>query len=318
MFKWTSELEAFRLPARGQGEPVSAKPVADKKLFAVAVEARDAGIVPRESVAAWIERGSGDGAPADEADLFVIVGSRKAGNKLADGMIDRWFARFGARGAVEIFTHVGGWLPDPSFPVTMLLDPMLPRVRAHLAHAADYEAARDFLVTHPSRQALPAWSRSERYNASREVLALLLPDERELCADAVAHVVESDWTSTRLLAAVQTPAELAQLGNRIGHVSWDEHAVTLAGALRDEALPALVAYSQRTSMVVGVARALTAYVSETAASALALYLENKKAFPILDGYFKEHRELARTVLEPLTSAKKKQIRETAVRLLAGA
>ncbi|MDQ3366963.1 MAG: hypothetical protein M3680_16190 [Myxococcota bacterium] len=79
MFTWTTALDPFLLPARGQGELLAAKPVADKKLFAVAAEARTDGIAPRDAVAALIDRGSGEGSLADEAELFVIVGSRKGG-----------------------------------------------------------------------------------------------------------------------------------------------------------------------------------------------------------------------------------------------
>jgi hypothetical protein len=79
MYSWTADLDAFLLPARGEGTALASKPVADKKLFEVAREAVTSGIVPRPSVATLIERGSGEGSPADEADLLLIVGSRDEG-----------------------------------------------------------------------------------------------------------------------------------------------------------------------------------------------------------------------------------------------
>ena len=318
MFAWSPALDSYSMLIRGQGTPPASQPVVEKKLFSVAAEAITAGSTPRAAVAEWIARGSGDGSPADEADLFVLVGSLKAGVKLVESIVDRWFARYGARGAIEIVTQVGGWVPSATFPTSMLLDPVLPRVRAHLAHAADYDAARDWIAGYPERAVLPAWPASgDKYNRSCEMLAFLFPDQRSLFAEALANLKEKNYPATYLLAAVQSPAELASLTTGIAYQSWDAHAVTLAYALKDAALEPLVEYTQRSRSVVGVARALTAFVSETAATALAQYIETKPAAAILETYFKTHRALAKQVLGPLSTSKKKAVREKAASWLDG-
>jgi hypothetical protein len=296
MFVWTPELEASCPPVRGQGAPVESKPIDDKKLVAAA------GIA-----------GKPEGHAA-EAQAFLQACNTK-GIKLVAGAVDRLFARYGAAGAVEIFALVGK--AGVSF-MGPIREATVARVRHHLAHATDYQAALDFVVGHgglpPGLDGNPT-----QYQIGHELVAYLFPDHRPFFDAAIEHLIAGNFrTTSYLLGAVASADDVPRFGPRgIGHQDWERHAVVVARVAREAGLPFLVAYTSRSTGVPGVARALTAYVSPEAATALALYVENKDALAILRRYFAAHPELA-AALEPHAASKKKKIRDAATSLLDAA
>jgi len=293
MFEWTPELEASCPPVRGQGAPVDAKPVDDKKLLAAAGKTGTL-----ESHAA-------------EAEAFLAACNAK-GVKLVDGAVDRLFAKYGAAGAIEIVALVGKAGVAFMGPIRQAT---IARVRHHLAHAGDYQAALDFVVGHgglpPGLDGNPT-----QYQVGREIIAYLFPDHRPFFDAAIDQLVARNFTSSYLLGAVAGAQDVARFGPRgIGHPDRERHAVVVARVAREAGLPFLVEYTARSTGVPGVALALTAYVSPEAAASLALYIENKDALPIVRGYFAAHPELAAAALEPHTKSKKKKIRDAAASLL---
>ena len=301
MFRWTAALEPFAHPVRGQGTALAPAPLDDKKLVAALKQAPE-----------LAERLKAAPTFADEARAFLwLAGDLE---RIAP-LLDRWIARYGAAGALDIFTQV------PNEPGIPLMPPAraasVEHLRRYLAHASDYAAALDFVTSHDHLPyGMPAWSGSQ-YHLGREALAFLFPDHRPLFDLAVGQLVERNFTCLYLLGAVATDDDFQRLGGRIGYGDWERNAVTLARALEDAALPHLTAYTARSTKVYPVARALTAYVSSEAAVALADYIiEKPPAIEILRGYFTAHPELAAEALEPLVASKKKKVRETAATLLA--
>ncbi|MEO8705933.1 MAG: hypothetical protein ABI867_38230 [Kofleriaceae bacterium] len=316
MFVWTAELEASCPPVRGQGAPVVPAPLADKKLASAAASVKATGYTPRASLVALFETGKGD--RADEADALLLAATTKGGaarEALVHAGVDRWFDRHGAAGALEIFSLFGTWVPLEGVFDADMRAPAAARVRHHLAHAADYEAALAVAVGLGDR---PQWVRA-RYNATREVLAYLFPDHRPLFDAAVDRLISESWTTTYLLGAVMSADDVTRIGAaRVGYGDWDRHAVHVARVSREAGLVHLAEYTSRSTSLVGVMRALTAYVSPEAATSLAQYLECKdKAAPgILRAYFAAHPELAAAAVQPYVTSKKKKLRELATSLIA--
>ncbi len=318
MFQWTPTLDASCPPLRGQGPAVVPKPLDDKKLLAAA-KSFTANVLPNPSLASFLE--TGNGTPADEAEAFLLAVTAK-GDKLVDAIVDRWFARHGARTAVEIVSLVGATRPSP----VTLMGPsralMLARVRHHLAHASDYAAALDFVASHDGiPHGTPHWIvNHQSYNVGREIFAYLFPDHRPFFNAAASQLIAARFTTTYLLGAVATDDDVGRLDAAgIGYQDWDRNALHVAHVTEDAGLPRLAAYTAKSNQVVGVARALTAYVSAEAAATLAEYIGQKSVekavLPILREYFTAHPALSDAALTPLLRSRKKQIRGVATALL---
>jgi hypothetical protein len=281
---------------------------------------------------------TGRGSLADEADaLLIIGGAARSGphkgkftilsdgelTKVVDPAVDRWIRQYGAADSVEMVMLVGAWKPYAamtSYTSTRLW--ALQRLRRWLAHVPepDYRAAltRAMALSETLPEGLAHWKPNDvgAYNSASQALAFLFPDCRPLFDRAVTDLVDNDWVSTLLLGSVKTLADFEKLEGRIGFVDWDTNAATLVRALGDDALPLLVAYSKESATQLGVARALTTFATRPAAEALSLYVGEKRAQPLLAEYFTRHRALAKAVLRPLLGAKKKPIRDAAMKLLA--
>lgn len=314
MFVWTPSLDALCPPARGQGTPVTSKPLDDKK-FLAAAKALVSNVPPSPSLTDFLD--TGRGAPADEAEAFVRAVTAK-GDKLVDGIVDRWFARHGARGTIEIMAQIGATRPSAAVLMGQTRALLVARIRQHLAHAPDYQSALDYAASHDGLPpGLERWTAaSGLYIVGREVIANLFPDHRPFFESAVAQLEAHRFTTAYLLGAISTDEDVAKLHTfGIGYADWDKHALHVARVVGDAALARLVEYTSRSNQVVGVALALTAFVSASAAAALAEYVERKEMLPILKDYFRAHPELAASALEPHVRSKKKKIREAATAVL---
>lgn len=333
-FQWTDELAAQCPPFRGEGAPIKSKKIDARKLLApvetsLAPE-RAPDYRPRASLVKLAQ--SGEGSFADEADAAVILGSTgQKGHykgtitlvsegetrKVVEPCVDRWVQKYGAAGAVEIYSLVGAWKPYPIMsPPGITLAIARARLRAHLAHAADYDAAL------ARAQALAkdgfALAKSPGYDGTAEVLTYLFPDHRPFFTEAVAEIARRDWVSTRLVASVTSAAELRSI-KAIGDNDLTHNAIVIARSLREAGLPVLVALAaEREHANEGIALALTAYVSPAAADALALSLGAKAPAKIATAYFAAHPELKAAALTPLVGHPKKAVRDAAAQLLGAA
>jgi hypothetical protein len=329
-FLWTEQLAASSPPFRGEGVPIKAKKIDALKLLAPIETSlaphRAPEYRPRESLVALAR--TGKGSYADEADALVILGSTgQKGNfrgeitvvpeadvrKVVEPGVDRWVQQYGMAGALEILGLLGAWKPYDLMTPGLTIWLARVRMRQHLAHAPDYDAALA-RANELAGGGLPA-CKGKSYDATYEVLSYLFPDHRPFFAEASAAIARRDWVSSCLLGSVTSEAEYRSIAS-IGHVDVSNNALVIPRSLREAGLPILVELAAKLDTNEGVAHALTAYVSPEAAAALAAFIAAKPCVKIVTAYFTAHPELAKAALGPLTSSKKKAVRDGAAKILA--
>ncbi|MBA2541837.1 MAG: hypothetical protein H0V17_19490 [Deltaproteobacteria bacterium] len=143
----------------------------------------------------------------------------------------------------------------------------------------------------------------------REAIAYVFPDHRPFFERAA---VEIEKPTTLLLGAIGTLREYECIADHVGEGDLDRNALVIARALGERGFSIL---AQQSTRLLGVGRALTAYVSPDAAAALARFAANRTAHPILRAYFARHPDLAEA-LEPLVDAADRTLRSGARALVA--
>ncbi len=285
------------------------------RLFRSALKARAIGYEPRQSLVRLMK--TGDGAPADEADAYLLacsaprrgtgVGkvsglSEVEASKVAVAGVDRWVQPHGIARAVEIFSLLGAWRPVPLFSDEHARVLAAIRLRQWLAHVdrKGYDEALAFVT---GAGGLPngmlGWRTSTGYNAGWEALAYLFPDHRPFFAAAAEEVRAHGAQSSLLLGAIASVEEHDDIADLVGDADLDRNALVIARELREQGLVRLARHARRASRAVprsiahvpGVVRALSAYASPEAARALALFVEHRAAHPVLRRYFAAHPQL---------------------------
>jgi hypothetical protein len=331
MFDWTAEHAAETPPFRGEGTPIAMAQIEASQLLApitTALAPQHAPTYrPRESLVTLATTGKSSGF-ADEADACVLLGAvgqkpstkgqltmldRKDAERLVVPAVDRWVQLYGLPDAIEILGHLGAWRPYPLFNTGHTVGLARMRLRQHLAHATDYDAALA-RATRLLDEGLVA-CRGRQYNATAEVLAYLFPDHRPFFAAACAAIAAAKFTSQYLIGAITSVEEYRQIPSR-GAADVDENALVIPRSLREQGLPILLEIVgkggfERPTLV----RALSAYVTPEAAAAIASFVEKKALVPLVVAYFARHRSLIEGALEPLAKAKKKALRDGADRVL---
>ncbi|MBA3542084.1 MAG: hypothetical protein H0T79_20890 [Deltaproteobacteria bacterium] len=308
MFEWTDDLAALTPPFRGDGNPIKRKKL-DAAAFLAPVATSLASHVapdyqPRASLVTLAS--TGKGSFADEADALIILGSTGLKGpfkgqltvvpdadklKIVNQGVDRWVELYGTSGALEIFALVGAWTPYPLLTVTPTMVLAMDRLRAHLAHASDYDAARAtaerLASTLPT--AMTQWTQTySGKHGGFEVLAYLFPDHHPFFDAAVTHVdTLPEARFGHLLGCVTSVADVERITDR---TSWHRYALVVVRSLREAALPYLLAAAKTEPDSTGIATALTAFGSASAAAALASL--GKPAKKIVAAYFAKHPTLA--------------------------
>ena len=192
---------------------------------------------------------------------------------------------------LEIFSLLGAWRTAFCFP-TQDSHPRGRALRRWLARADDatYESSIAFVER---EDGLPHGMRGWR-GAGREAIAYLFPVTDRFFEHAAAELA----SGRRPARCDRHAVGVRGIGARLGDGDLDRNALVIARVLGEAGFAILA--SQPTAFV-GVARALTAYVSPDAAAALARFASNRMAHPILRTYFTRHPELA-GALEPLVDA----------------
>ena len=284
------------------------------RLFRAALKARAVGYEPRPSLVHLMRTGEGD--LADEADAFLLACSaprRGTGlgklsglseveaAKVACAGVDRWVQLRGITRAIEIFSLLGAWRPLPLFSDEHVRVLAAIRLRHWLAHVDGYAEARAFVAQWDGLpHGMRGWRTSGGYEAGREAMAYVLPDDRTLFGRAVDELRAHAAPSTLLLGSVADMDDHERMADLVGDADLDRNALVIARELREDGLPALVAHARRVARrlprsvqtVPGIVRALSAYASPDAARALGLFVEHRAAHPVLRRYFAVHPELA--------------------------
>lgn len=331
-FEWTAELAADTPPFCGEGSPIATEPVDAKALFAPIATAlapqQAPAYRPRESLITFATSGQSSGF-SDEADAVILLGAvgRKGASRGQLTMLDRgeaekvvvpavdcWVQVYGLPDAIEILGNLGAWRPYPVFNTGHTVGLARLRLRQHLAHAPDYDAALARAAKLLDEGL--ASCRGRPYNATAEVLAYLFPDHRPFFAAACAAIAAASFTSQFLIGAITSVDEYRQIPSR-GAADVDENALVIPRSLREQGLPILLELVEKGGFEKPTfVRALGAYATHEAAVPIARFVEKKALIPLVTAYFAKHRSLVENALAPLTSSKKKAVRDGAVKVLA--
>lgn len=302
--EWTPELVALLPSWRGDGEPVASAPLTTfPKMNVRGTSAAAQAVLKTGKI----------GAPAAEIEagpfaFAAVEGPERA--PLARALVDRWVAAFGTAGTIDLFSRMADGPARWAYP--SFLEAAALRLRQHLAHADDYDAAlavakklvAKFEVGKDVRRSEPFGQRP-----LPEFLAFLFPDHRPFFAIAKEHNEITEWTHTFLIGAVSTPAELQEIWPKASGSDWFLSFVRRFG---DPALPLLVKYPYPS---IGLSRALSVFVEPSAAAALMRALSERECLPVVTSYFQDHPELAPAALKALPKSAKPAVRKAATRML---
>lgn len=283
-------------PWRGQGEVVAVSAMDDRALLAPAKGARLGGL---SSAAKAVLKTGTLGTFAVEAEVAAAVfeASCRAGRpddtaRLVTGLVDRWVSSKGTAFAVAVLAALE---PDKMVGnVAVLVPPLASRLRAHLAHAKDYDAAlkraKALFEAFPFDSPRASW---QWFVPLPETLSFLFPDYRPFFAPALAYNLRIGHTHALLLGAVSSLDELEAVWPRVNNNTW---SLNIAGKLGLSGLAPLAQYPYSSA---GLVRGLSVYVGPKAAKAMVKHLADKDCRPLVEAYFVRHPELAPAAFKSL-------------------
>lgn len=313
MASWTPQLDALAPPRRGHGTEVVTRQMGRVRLFRSALKARAVGYEPRESLVRLMRTGEGD--LADEADAFLLacsaprrgtgVGkisglSEVEAAKVAFAGVDRWVQLRGIARAIEIFSLLGAWRPVPLFSDEHARVLAAIRMRQWLARVDGYDDALAFVKLWDGLpHGMLGWRTSSGYDAGREAIAYMFPEDRSLFDRAAEELRAHGAQSSLLLGAIASVEDHDRIRDSIGDADLDRNALVIVRELREQGLSALLGHARRAARalprsiqtVPGIVQALSVYASPEAARALALFVEHRAAHPVLRSYFATYPDL---------------------------
>lgn len=299
--EWTSEILAMTPFWRGDGPPLVAPAVDGAELFATARATGYRGI--SEAVRAILKTGE-VGTKATEAIVGPLAYAGRARGqsspsdeelqRLTFALIDRWVAAFGAAGAFEIFTSLVHPQKPHYFESSAFVEDAATRLRQHLAHAPDYDAAlakaKALMKSFPVGKEPAASNDTFRTRPFPEVVAFLFPDHRPFFAAAEAHGRALTWTFTLLVGAVADEHELERIWEMANGNRW---ALNIVRRIGERALPLLAQYPYVSR---GIVAALSVFPEPAAAKAMVRHLEKPEPRADVAAYFERYPELASKAL----------------------